>query len=165
MSNLPFQGYFVISDVIISITIKTLRNIDDYNVRTLTLAQKKEILEKYNYVCMYCYGDADQVDHIIPWSHTHDNREENLVACCWICNLVASNKVFDTFSLKLEHVQAIRYDWIKKHPITLWLRRDVEKLGFMIKGLVENTCVVFDTWDEMYKVKQKLLKEGFRVQT
>ena len=85
--------------------------------RTLTQAEKEKILKKYDYTCVYCFCDADTIDHIIPWSYIRCDNEENLVAACWICNLIATNKVFDSFYEKQKYVQDKKYQWIKKHPI------------------------------------------------
>ena len=62
-----------------------MRKIDD---RTLTPAQKQKILEKYENTCGYCFGIAEEVDHILPWSYLHDDTEDNLIASCWLCNIL-----------------------------------------------------------------------------
>src|SRR4030065_1550896 len=88
-----------------------LRKIDR---RGLTADRKKTILKKYDYTCVYCFCDGDNVDHIIPWSYTHDDSEDNLVVACWICNLIASNRVFDTFEEKQIFIQNRKYQWIRR---------------------------------------------------
>ena len=52
-----------------------MRKIDD---RTLTPAQKQKILEKYENTCGYCFGIAEEVDHILPfWQFMQNLR----IAC------------------------------------------------------------------------------------
>ena len=163
LPNVIINDFIARLPVTTDITTKPLRKLKGYDSRELTQARKKEILDKYDYTCVYCFNDAEQVDHIIPWSYAHDDREENLVACCWICNLIAYNKIFDTFRLKSEHIQAVRYRWIKRHPITLWLRKDVDELGWTMTDVVEKSCVVLDTQEELERVRDKLVKEDFIV--
>jgi hypothetical protein len=59
-------------------------------------------------MCLYCGDPANEVDHIIPHSYSLDNREENLVASCTICNRIASDKVFDGFIAKQTHIREER---------------------------------------------------------
>lgn len=139
-----------------------MQNID---ARTLTKSRRIKILEKYDYVCVYCWGLADQVDHVMPWSYKHCNDEDNLVAACWLCNLIGTNKVFDCFRKKQDHIQANRYRWIKNHPIPLWLKEEIKELGYNLQKKVENSCIVFETEEERQRTKKILLKEGFRTQT
>ena len=35
--------------------------------------------------CAYCGGTASTVDHITPWSMTHDSTPSNLAPCCRVC--------------------------------------------------------------------------------
>ena len=48
------------------------------------------VLRRDNYTCLYCQGEATQVDHVVPLA-TDDSlfnaiNMENLVACCADCN-------------------------------------------------------------------------------
>jgi hypothetical protein len=74
----------------------------------LTDVQRTRILEKYDYLCVYCMREADSVDHIIPWSYLHDSNDENLVACCMECNLIAGDKVFFSFAEKYQYIDRVR---------------------------------------------------------
>ena len=74
------------------------------------------VLRYFNYTCVYCGGPADQVDHFVPISYRKDNSKTNLLAACWMCNLIAGNKVFDTFDEKRFFILA-QYEkpkWKKK---------------------------------------------------
>lgn len=61
----------------------------------LTPNQKIKILRQANLICIYCGDPANEVDHIFPYSYSLNDREENLVASCSICNRIAGDKVFD----------------------------------------------------------------------
>lgn len=50
------------------------------------------VLERDNNICAYCGGDANSVDHIIPWAYSQDNSYENLVAACRECNSIGVPK-------------------------------------------------------------------------
>ena len=84
--------------------------------RTLTPRQKEEILERDNYVCIYCLGDATEVDHVVPFIWSQCDEPENLVSCCSICNHIAGSFVFDDFDLKSEYIRATRQNrkWKKR---------------------------------------------------
>lgn len=135
-----------------------------YDDRVLTPRQKEKILEKYDFICAYCYGPAECVDHVIPWIYIHDDSEDNLVASCWLCNLIAGDKLFiDGFSTKRDHILRLRYKWIKKNPIVLWLQSEVDTLGYVLRVKIERTTVVLQTEEQRKEVKRRLLEEGFRV--
>lgn len=134
-----------------------------YDTRTLSRHRKDKILEEQDYCCAYCFGPADEVDHIIPWSYSHDDSDENLVACCWLCNRIASDKVFRNLSIKRDHIQKRREVWIKHNVIPLWLRSEVQQLGRKLKMKVFNECVVCEDMEELVNVRRRLLAEGLRV--
>ena len=60
-------------------------------VNTLTTKEWLDILEKYNYECVYCGVEFDcenlpTKDHIIPISKGGNNTKENIVPACQSCN-------------------------------------------------------------------------------
>ena len=79
--------------------------------RSLSTARKAELLEKYLYTCVYCNEDATCVDHVVPFSYSQCDDEDNLVASCDECNLIAGDKVFRDFTTKSEYIRNV-----KKHP-------------------------------------------------
>jgi len=48
--------------------------------------QRKRILQRDNYICVYCNAEATQVDHVIPRAKGGTHDMDNLVACCAACN-------------------------------------------------------------------------------
>lgn len=116
-------------------------------------------------MCGYCFGDADQVDHILPWSHVHCDDEDNLVACCWLCNLIASNKVFNSFYHKQKYVQERRYKYLKKHPVALWLKSELKELGYRLRKDVMKNAIIVENKEEMKRIRDKLLSMELHVQT
>jgi 5-methylcytosine-specific restriction endonuclease McrA len=55
---------------------------------------KARVRARYGGVCAQCGSDdRPEVDHIVPWSLTHDDSEENLQLLCFPCNRRKSNKV------------------------------------------------------------------------
>jgi len=77
---------------------------------------KQSVLERDAHVCVYCNGEADEIDHIMPYSYKIDNGENNLVACCRDCNAIAYNKIFKNFAQKSAYIQRTRGTnrWSKK---------------------------------------------------
>lgn len=66
---------------------------------------RQSILNRDAGICYYCGFEANEVDHIIPVSYGGTDDEDNLIACCDICNKIANNKVFDTLEAKGEYVR------------------------------------------------------------
>ena len=64
------------------------------------------ILDRDAGLCFYCEYEATEIDHIIPYTYGGSDEEENLVACCDICNKIASNKIFDTIAEKRAFVRS-----------------------------------------------------------
>lgn len=64
----------------------------------------RKLIEVFGQSCVYCYKDlSDQqyhIDHIVPLAFGGTNSITNLVISCPKCNLIASDKVFDTINDK-----------------------------------------------------------------
>ena len=52
-----------------------------------------EILQRDQYTCYMCGGEANEVDHILPRSRNGSDEPENLAAACRRCNNAKSGKV------------------------------------------------------------------------
>jgi HNH endonuclease len=51
------------------------------------------VLHRDNYVCYYCGGDANQVDHVVPISKQGDVMDmDNMVAACKRCNVAKGDR-------------------------------------------------------------------------
>lgn len=53
---------------------------------TLKAEKKQQVLRQSKYICHYCRGKADTVDHKISVFMGGSNEFSNLVACCGDCN-------------------------------------------------------------------------------
>jgi 5-methylcytosine-specific restriction endonuclease McrA len=61
---------------------------NDPRVSSKYKAVRLRILHRDNYVCFYCGGDANQVDHVVPISKQGDVMDmDNMVAACKRCNV------------------------------------------------------------------------------
>ncbi|MCD5345060.1 HNH endonuclease [Agromyces sp. S2-1-8] len=56
-------------------------------------ALRLEVLERDEYVCQYCGGEATEADHIIPKDAGGRDELDNLLAACKPCNSSKSNKI------------------------------------------------------------------------
>lgn len=55
--------------------------------------QRLKVLHRDGYICFYCGGDAEQVDHVIPVSKQGDAIDmDNMVAACKRCNVAKGNR-------------------------------------------------------------------------
>jgi 5-methylcytosine-specific restriction endonuclease McrA len=62
------------------------------------------IFSRDQYTCVYCGGLADVIDHVIPYAHSQNNEDTNLVASCKDCNSMVSDKVFSSFDEKKAYI-------------------------------------------------------------
>jgi len=70
-------------------------------------SKKQSVYERDEYICQYCGTwcfdswiqdpKSITIDHIFPFSAGGNNKVENLITCCMECNLIKSNKIFETF--------------------------------------------------------------------
>lgn len=132
------------------------------NQRKLSQSRKEEILEYYNYICQYCYDEGYEVDHIIPWNYIHDDSVNNLVCCCKLCNLVASDKVFDDFNKKRKYIQKIRQKMLDQ-PIPIWLSDEINEMSGNMKRFITDTSIIVNSEEEMERVADLLLSEGYAI--
>ena len=72
--------------------------------RRLTRFHKDTILNRDAHICYYCGGEATVVDHIIPWDWCHDDSPTNLISACSLCNLIASDMMFDSLDEKRKYI-------------------------------------------------------------
>lgn len=76
----------------------------------LSPTEKKEILDRQNYHCIYCgihFGDwvycprrglkipRIEFDHFVCWSYSGNSHASNMVAACGVCNQLKSHFLFD----------------------------------------------------------------------
>ena len=62
---------------------------------------RKRIYQRDKYTCFYCGWQNGQrgmldkpltIDHIIPRNHGGSSKDENLITCCWDCNIKKNDK-------------------------------------------------------------------------
>lgn len=67
------------------------------------------LIKAYGERCVYCHKNiSTQIDHVIPYSYCRYHGIENLRPACACCNLIASDKVFETFEAKYEYIKKER---------------------------------------------------------
>ena len=86
--------------------------------KSIRESTKKEISYRQSYKCLSCcqlLPPSFQIDHIIPWSLSHDDSEENLQALCANCHSVKTQK---------EYMRIIQYkrllDECPNHTTLCW---------------------------------------------
>jgi hypothetical protein len=75
----------------------------------LSSAKREEVLKRYWYICVYCFGEADQVEHIIPNAWIVTNIDDNLVATCEACNIHLSDMIFHPTSFSIALIKKQKY--------------------------------------------------------
>lgn len=68
--------------------------------RTARLS-KKGVLQRDNFTCAYCAGEADTVDHVFPQSRGGGNTWENMAACCKSCNQRKADRTPEEAGMRL----------------------------------------------------------------
>lgn len=65
----------------------------------------EELILMYGSICVYCNdAPATVIDHVIPVSYLPIHDIANLRPSCTLCNLIASDKVFETADIKKQFI-------------------------------------------------------------
>lgn len=128
--------------------------------RRLSREKKDKILERDKNQCVYCTEEAEEVDHVIPWSWRHDDSYENLVASCWLCNHIASNKMFDGIQEKKTFILKKREKILRSTVIGIWTEDELKYLGPGMRKDVKNNCIVAATHKDALHFSHKLRAVG-----
>ena len=94
-------------------------------IRFLSNATRERIFSRDGYICMYCEGLAEEIDHIIPYVYSQDNSDENLVASCRDCNRMISSMHFDSFEDKKVYI-------IEKRSTRKWRKRIASRVSICV---------------------------------
>lgn len=137
-----------------------MRSIDH---RRITESRRQFILDREGHQCAYCMEDADQVDHILPWAFVHCDDVENLVAACWLCNLIAADHIFDDFNAKRDYILARREKMLAKRVVAVWTEAEVKELGRKLKNMVRRGAIVVDDARAAAEVADRLRGFGLTV--
>lgn len=62
---------------------------------------RRGILRRDGFRCAYCGASATTIDHVVPRSRGGQDSWENLVACCFKCNNVKSDRLLRELGWKL----------------------------------------------------------------
>lgn len=63
------------------------------------------LVEMHGALCFYCREEiATTIDHITPWSWDFDDEITNLVPACPLCNMLASDKLFESVEHKRQYI-------------------------------------------------------------
>ena len=138
-------------------------NMRGIDARRLTPARREEILERDGGMCGYCFEDADEVDHIVPWSYRHDDSPENLIAACWLCNHVASNKMFEDLKAKRQYVVERREKILRNTVIAIWLESELSEIGPTLLRDIRSNCIVANDRLAAKSIANRLTAVGLEV--
>lgn len=83
---------------------------------------KFTIFSKHDGKCVYCGGEANCIDHVLPVSKGGRTAENNLVAACFQCNIIASGNVFKSIDDKRNYI--LKKRGIKKLPPIVYMDED-----------------------------------------
>ena len=132
--------------------------------KPLQLGMRNRVMQRDSGICRYCGHQAEVIDHVNPYSYVGEHEEDNLVASCWICNALVSNKLFMDFESKKKFILHGRTQWLQHRQITLWLLSELEEMGKNMRRKIESTCVVVESRDEMDAISRRLSQEGWYVE-
>jgi 5-methylcytosine-specific restriction endonuclease McrA len=82
------------------------KNLIQHSGREIDKETIKQVFERDNYTCQYCYkyGGKLSIDHITPVSHNGDNNEDNLCVSCRNCNSSKGKKSLLDFLFFLSEI-------------------------------------------------------------
>ena len=106
------------------IPLEVYKMSENYHPRKLIATKEttKKIMKEQNNLCLYCgnpFGylyfrdgkiikSSIHLDHFSPFSYSLDNRKRNLVASCNLCNMLKSNKTFNSLEQIKEYINEKR---------------------------------------------------------
>lgn len=64
----------------------------------------KKVFQRDQFVCQYCYGPGESIDHIKPIFVGGTNTLDNLVCACLKCNNIAGHLLFPNFWQKRMYI-------------------------------------------------------------
>lgn len=71
----------------------------------------KDLIDIYGARCFYCRQEvATTIDHVVPYDWDGDNKIENLVPACILCNSLAGDKIFEDVEHKRQYILMKRKD-------------------------------------------------------
>ena len=78
---------------------------------------RNQVLARDNFICFYCNGDADQIDHVIPISKAPElvMSFDNAVACCKRCNVQKGNKSQGVFLAKTATPPCLFFQYLSEN--------------------------------------------------
>ncbi len=94
-------------------------------IRVLSNVTKDRIFARDGYVCAYCEGLADEIDHVVPYVYSQDNSDDNLVASCRDCNGMVSSMVFNSFEDKKVYI-------LEKRSTRKWRKRIAARVSICV---------------------------------
>ena len=72
---------------------------------------KRTILERDGWVCQYCHGYGDTIDHVMPRSRGGLSSWGNLVCACHHCNMIKADNTPDEAGMEWPHIPSMMPDW------------------------------------------------------
>lgn len=83
-----------------------------YNGKSMdSYASGQTILRRDQWICAYCDGPADTVDHIVPVSAGGPSTYGNQVAACKSCNGFKANRTPRQAAMALRHAPFVHDPW------------------------------------------------------
>lgn len=76
-----------------------------YNRKGVVPFSKKGVLRRDNYVCAYCGGHADTVDHVMPKWEGNAATWNNSIAACFPCNNKKGGRSPEQARMPIKHTR------------------------------------------------------------
>ena len=117
-----------------------------------------ELVDIYGSICFYCHKEiATTIDHVVPYSWDQDSHIDNLVPACLLCNLIASDKMFDSVDHKRQHILREREKRINQRAICTDCM-----LPFSYRTHSPSMFLCAECYDDEYDTKYSQTKEWRR---
>lgn len=66
----------------------------------MSTSVRRRVMDAHDGRCVYCGSAATAIDHVIPYAYLQRHEISNLVPACQDCNLIASDKMFESLEDK-----------------------------------------------------------------
>ena len=130
------------------------------NISNISIEREQQIVPNMVFgtegICTYCGDIATDIDHVIPLSQYSQARPNNAnnkgirTFACNSCNLLLSDKYFNTFEERLNYIFNLNIKAAgKTGKSAVWTQKEIDELDWSLRSYVASRQL------EIYNIQKK----------
>lgn len=125
----------------------TIYLMDFLNPEKEDLVTRINVYERDNYICQYCGGEGESIDHVFPESKGGAFVEDNLVVSCKSCNVIKGNMVMTTEEARKQIKRLKRIQKKRKNQMTTKSKPKKQRSKNDLHNMLSNTLRKKEKWE------------------